>query len=69
MEIGQIIRPCFQICPKNHDPSSLRLQKTNRMKYDRQIKMVLYDLRHTGLNLHMTPAEEMSHLHPQLTFD
>ena len=29
------------------NPSSLQVQKTNRMKYDTKTKMVSYDLAHT----------------------
>ena len=32
---------------KIHDPSSLQVQKNNKMKYDTQTKMVSYDLAHT----------------------
>ena len=45
VEVGQLIPYTF--VSKNHDPSSLRVQKTNKMKYDTQTKMVLYDLAHT----------------------
>ena len=47
VEVGQLIPDTFSNVPKNHDPSSLRVQKSNRMKYDTQTKMVSYDLAHT----------------------
>ena len=47
VEVGQLIPYTFANVSKNHDPSSLRVQKTNRMKYDTQTKMVSYDLAHT----------------------
>ena len=37
----------FANVSKIHDPSSLRVQKTNKMKYDTQTKLVSYDLAHT----------------------
>ena len=46
-EEGQILRHTFSNVSKNHDPSSLQVQKSNRMKYDTQIQMVSYDLAHT----------------------
>ena len=48
MEVGQLILYAFQNGSKNHDPSPLQVQKSNRMKYDTQTKMVSYDLAHTG---------------------
>ena len=47
VEVGQLILDTFANVSKNHDPSSLRVQKTNRMKYDTQTKMVSYNLAHT----------------------
>ena len=47
VEVGQLIPDTFANVSKNHDPSSLRVQKTNRMKYDTQTKMVSYNLAHT----------------------
>ena len=47
VEVGQILRHTFSNVSKNHDPSSLQVQKGNRMKYDTQTKMVSYDLAHT----------------------
>ena len=47
VEVGQLIPDMFANVSKNHDPSSLPVQKTNRMKYDTQTKMVSYDLAHT----------------------
>ena len=47
VEVGQLIPDTFANVSTNHDPSSLRVQKTNRMKYDTKTKMVLYDLAHT----------------------
>ena len=47
VEVGQIIPDTFANVPKIHDPSSLQVQKTNKMKYDTQTKMVSYDLAHT----------------------
>ena len=40
MEVGRILRYTFSNVSKNHDPSSLRVQKSNRMKYDTQTKLV-----------------------------
>ena len=47
VEVGQLIPSMFANVSKNHDPSSLQVQKTNRMKYDTHIKMVSYDLAYT----------------------
>ena len=47
VEVGRILQHTFSNVSKNHDPSSLQVQKSNRMKYDTQIKMVSYDLAHT----------------------
>ena len=47
VEVGQLIPYTFANVSKNHDPSSLQVQKTNKMKYDTQTKMVSYDLAHT----------------------
>ena len=47
VEVGQLIPFTFANVSKNYDPSSLQVQKTNRMKYDTQTKMVSYDLAHT----------------------
>ena len=47
MEVGQLIPYTFANVPKIHDPSSLQVQKTNKMKYDTQTKKVSYDLAHT----------------------
>ena len=44
VEVGQLILYTFANVSTNHDPSSLRVQKTNRMKYDTKIKMVSYDI-------------------------
>ena len=46
MEVGQIFRDTFSNVSKNHDPSPLQVQKSNKMKYDTQTKMVSYDLGH-----------------------
>ena len=48
MEVGQIAPDIFPNVAKNHDPSPLRVQKSNGMKYDTQTKMVSYDSGHTG---------------------
>ena len=47
VEVGQLIRDTFANVSKIHDPSLLQVQKTNKMKYDTQTKMVSYDLAHT----------------------
>ena len=47
VEVGQLIPDTFVNVSKIHDPSSLQVQKTNKMKYDTQTKMVSYDLAHT----------------------
>ena len=47
MEVGQIAPDTFPNVAKNHDPSPLGVQKSNRMKYDTQTKMVSYDSGHT----------------------
>ena len=47
VEVVRIFRHTFSNVSKNHDPSSLRVQKTNRMKYDTKTKMVSYDWAHT----------------------
>ena len=47
VEVGRILRHTFSNVSKNHDPSSLRVQKNNRMKYDTQTKMVSCDWAHT----------------------
>ena len=47
MEVGQIALDTFPNVAKYHDPSQLPMQKSNRMKYDTQTKMVSYDLAHT----------------------
>ena len=54
VEVGQLIPDTFANVSKNHDPLSLRVQKTNRMKYDAKTKMVSYDSAHTRQNLHVT---------------
>ena len=36
MEIGQITLDTFLNMVKNHDPSTLQVKKSNRMKYDTQ---------------------------------
>ena len=69
VEVGQLIPYMFANVSKNHDPSSLRVQKTNRMKYDTQMKMVSYDSAHTRKNLHVTPYHDLCDLCPQLTFN
>ena len=46
-EVGPILQHTFSNVSKTHDPSSLRVQKSKRMKYDSQTKMVSYDLAHT----------------------
>ena len=38
MEVGQLIPNTFANVSTNHDPSSLQVQKTNRMKYDTKTK-------------------------------
>ena len=48
VEVGQLILDTFANVSKNHDPLSLRVQKTNRMKYDAKTKMVSYDSAHPG---------------------
>ena len=40
IEVGQITLDTFPNEAKNHDPQPLRVQKSNRMKYDTQTKMV-----------------------------
>ena len=40
MEQGQIFHNTFSNVSKNHDPSPLWVQKSNKMKYDTQITMV-----------------------------
>ena len=47
MEVGQVILDTFPNVFKNCDPSPLQVQKSNRMKYDTQTKLVSYDLAHT----------------------
>ena len=47
VEVGQLIPDMFANVSKIHDPSSLQVQKPNKMKYDTQTKMVSYDLAHT----------------------
>ena len=47
VEVGQLITDTFANVSKIHDPSSLQVQKTNKMKYDTQTKIVSYDLAHT----------------------
>ena len=47
MEVGQIIPYTFPSVSKNHDLSALQVQKSNRMKYDTQTKIVSYHLAHT----------------------
>ena len=47
VEVGQLIPYTFANVSKIHDPSSLRVQKTNKMKYDTQTKMVSYNLAYT----------------------
>ena len=47
VEVGQLIPYTFANVSKIHDSSSLQVQKTNKMKYDTQTKMVLYDLAYT----------------------
>ena len=69
VEVGQLILDMFANVSTNHDPSSLRVQKTNRMKYDTQTKMVSYDSAHTRKNLHVTPYHDLCDLCPQLTFN
>ena len=56
VQVGQILQHTFSNMSKNHDPSSLPVQKNNRMKYDTQAKMVSYDSAHTRQNLHVTSA-------------
>ena len=46
MELGQIFHDTFSNVSKNHDPSPLQVQKSDKMKYDTQTKMVSYDLGH-----------------------
>ena len=69
VEVGRILRHTFSNVSKNHDPSSLRVQKSNGMKYDTQTKMVSYDSAHTQQNLHVTPNRDLCDLCPQLTFN
>ena len=69
VEVGQLIPYTFANVSKNHDPSSFQVQKTNRMKYDTQKKMVSYDSPHTKKNLHVTPYHNLYDLCPQLTFN
>ena len=47
VEVGQLIPDMFANVSTNHDPSSLQVQKTNRMKYDTKTQMVSYGLAHT----------------------
>ena len=46
MELGQIFRNTFSNVSKKHDPSPLQVQKSDKMKYDTQTKMVSYDSGH-----------------------
>ena len=46
MEVGQIFANTFEIVLKNHDPSSIRAQKSNTRKYDAPKKIISYDLGH-----------------------
>ena len=69
VEVGRILWHTFSNVSKNHDPSSVWVQKSNRMKYDTQIKMVPYDLAHTRQNLNVTPNNDLCNLCPQLTFN
>ena len=43
MEVGQIAPDTFPNEAENHDPSPLRVHKSNRMKCETQTKMVSYD--------------------------
>ena len=47
VEVGQLIPDTFANVSKIHDPSSLQVQKNNKMKYDTQTKMVSYDSAHS----------------------
>ena len=47
VEVSKLIPDTFSNVSKNHDPSSLRVRKGNKMKYDTQTKMVSYDWAHT----------------------
>ena len=69
VEVGQLILYTFANVSKNHDPSLLWVQKTNKMKYDTQTKVVSDDLAHTRKNLHVTPYHDLCDLCPQLTFN
>ena len=69
VEVGQLIPDTFANVSKSHDPLSLRVQKTNRMKYDAKTKMVSYDSAHTRQNLHVTLYHDLCDLCPQLTFN
>ena len=69
MELGQIFHSTFSNVSKNHDPSPLRVQKSDKMKYDTQTKMVSCDSGHVRQDPHMTPDCDQCYLHPQLTFD
>ena len=69
VEVGQLIPDMFANVSKNHDPSPLLVQKSNRMKYDTQTNMVSYDWAHTWQNFHVTPNCDLCDLCPQLTFD
>ena len=66
MEVGQIFCDTFSNVSKNHDPSPLEEQKSNKMKYDTQTKMVSYDLRHIRKNPHMTPDCDLCELPPTI---
>ena len=69
VEVGQLIPDMFANVSKNHDPLSLQVRKTNRMKYDAKTKMVSYDSAHTRENLNVTPYHDLCDLCPQLTFN
>ena len=68
-EVGQLILDTFANVSKNHDPSPLQVQKSNRMKNDTQMKMISYDSEHTKQNLHVTPNCDLCDLCPQFTFN
>ena len=40
MEVGQNAPDTFPNMAKNHDPSPFQVQKSSRMKYDTQTKMI-----------------------------
>ena len=58
-EVGQIFSNTFTNVSKNHDPSPLRLQKSNREKYDSHTKWALHQ---SAIIRHETDMTLKSHL-------